>query len=207
MQLLHGAPNKPFVKVLLIVGIIIFAFWITSFFPDLVLTLIISTLTAFVLKPLVRILEFRLDLKRGVAIGIVFILVGSIVVLTLYETIPLLMSKIRLMYDQLKTFPIEEKLTLAAKEMAGHIPFIDPATIGEKVHHFMGLIIASATEAGGTAASYLMNLVIIPFITYFILAEGDEAIKKLVERIPNKYFEMTLNIIDKLSNELMSYLR
>ena len=207
MQLPHVNANKPFLKVLFIVGLIILCFWVASFFPDLVLTLIISTLAAFILKPLVRILEFRFGLKSGVAVGIVFLLVGGLVVLILYETIPVLVGRIRLMYDQLEHFPFEEKLTIAAKDMATHIPFIDSSTIGDKIHSAIQNILGSVESFTGAAASYLVNIVIIPFITYFILAEGDQGIKKIVERIPNKYFEMTMNIIDKLGNELISYMR
>jgi len=135
------------------------------------------------------------------------LLVGGIVIFTLVETIPLLISRVRLIYEQLRHFPFEEKLTVAAKEMAVHIPFIDPSTIVAKVHEFTQQLFQSASDVTGEAASYLVNLVIIPFITYFILADGDASIKKLVERIPNKYFEMSLNIMDKLGCELVSYLR
>ena len=199
--------NKPFVKVIAFLGLIIFLFWIASFFPDLVLTLIISTLVAFILKPIVRFLEFKLNLKRGVAIGIVFFLVGGIVVFTLFETIPLLIAHLRLLYEQLRQFPFEAKLTLGAKEMTAHIPFVDSATIGTKVHELLQQLILSAGDATNTAISYLVNLAIIPFITYFILAEGDLGIKTLVEKIPNKYFEMSLNIMDKVGKELISYMR
>jgi predicted PurR-regulated permease PerM len=207
MQLSHSISNKPFVKVVVIVGLIILGFWIASFFPDLVLTLIISTLSAFILKPLVRFLEFRFGLKRWFAIAVVFLLVGGMAVFILVETIPLLISRIRLMYGQLQNFPFEAKLTLAAKEMSARIPFVDPSTIGDKVHTFVQRLLDSLGETTGTVASYLANLLIIPFITYFILAEGDIGLKKLVERIPNKYFEMSLNIMDKLQRELVSYLR
>ncbi|MCX6120303.1 MAG: AI-2E family transporter [Ignavibacteriales bacterium] len=199
--------NKPFLKVIAFLGLIIFLFWIASFFPDLVLTLILSTLIAFVLKPLVRILESRLNLKRGVAIGVVFFLVGGIVVLTLVETIPFLIARLRLMYEQLRQFPFEAKLTVAAKEMTAHMPFVNSSTIDSKVHEFIQRIILSAGDATNTAVSYLANLLIIPFITYFILAEGDIGIKTFVEKIPNKYFEMSLNIMDKVGKELVSYLR
>jgi putative permease len=207
---MHGpfsSSNKPFLKVLAFLGLIIFIFWIASFFPDLVLTLILSTLIAFVLKPLVRFLEFKLNLKRSVAIAVVFIFVGGIVVFTLIETIPLLISRLQLMYEQLHKFPFEAKLTLAAKEMTTHIPFIDSSTIGMKVHSFIEKLLLSAGDATNTAVSYLVNLAIIPFITYFILAEGDLGIKSFVEKIPNKYFEMSLNIMDKVGRELVSYLR
>ncbi len=207
MHLSASTSNKPFLKVLAFLALIIFLFWIASFFPDLILTLIVSTLVAFILKPLVWFLESRLSLKRGVAIGIVFLLVGGIVVFTLVETIPILISHLQLMYEQLRQFPIEAKLTLASKEMTAHIPFIDSSNIGTKVHEFIQGLIQSAGEIAGTAVSYLANLIIVPFITYFILAEGDLGIKALVERIPNKYFEMSLNIMDKVGRELVSYLR
>jgi len=207
MQLSHSISNKPFIKVVVIIGLIIFGFWIASFFPDLVLTLIISTLTAFILKPLVRFLEFRFGLKRGIAITVVFLLVGGTSVFLLIAAIPILISHIRLMYEQLQNFPFEAKLTLIAKEMSAHIPFVDPSTVGDKVHAFMQRLLDSLGETTGTVASYLVNLLIIPFITYFILAEGDVGLKKLVEKIPNKYFEMSLNIMDKLQRELVSYLR
>jgi putative permease len=207
---MHPVPsiaNKPLVKVLAFTGLIILCFWIASFFPDLVLTLVISVLISFILKPLVRFLEFRFGLKRGLAITIVFLIITGLTLLILIETIPLLIGRMRGMYDQLKVFPFEEKLTIAAKEMASHVPFIDASTVGEKVHILIGQVLHSIGETTGTIASYLVNLLIIPFITYFILAEGDIGLKKLVERIPNKYFEMSLNIMDKLGRELVFYLR
>jgi predicted PurR-regulated permease PerM len=207
MIISQATVNKPFVKVLFFLGLIILGFWVASLFPDLVLTLIISILTAFVLKPLVYFFEYRFNLRRGLAIGIVFLLVGGITVFALIETIPILITRIRLMYEQLKQFPIEQKLTVAAQQVLIQIPFIESSTIGTKIHTLMQNILLSASEAAGTAASYLVNLAIIPFIAYFILAEGDEAIKKFIERIPNKYFEMSLNIMYKVSTELVSYLR
>ena len=80
MHLSASTSNKPFIKVIAFLGLIIILFWIASFFPDLVLTLIISILIAFILKPLVRFLEFKFNMKRGIAIGLVFLLVGGIVV-------------------------------------------------------------------------------------------------------------------------------
>jgi predicted PurR-regulated permease PerM len=207
MQISHSISNKPFVKVVFIIGLIVLCFWIVSFFPDLVLTLIISTLIALILKPLVRFLEFRYTLKRWVAISLVFVFVGGITALVLVETIPLLIGRIHLIYSQMQKFPIEEKLMIAAKELASHIPFVDPSTVGDKVHSFIQQMLNSLGEITGTIASYLVNLLIIPFIAYFILAEGDIGIKKFVENIPNKYFEMSLNIMDKLQRDLVSYLR
>lgn len=205
--MLPSISNKPLVKVLAFMGLIIFSFWIASFFPDLVLTLVLSVLVAFVIKPLVRILEFRLGFRRWAAILTVFITVTVLTALILAVTIPFLVSRIRVMYERLSMFPFEEKLTIAAKEIAGHIPFVNTATIGDKVHILIEQILQTIGSTTRTVASYLVNLIIIPFITYFILAEGDVGLKKFVERIPNKYFEMSLNLMDKLGKVLVFYLR
>jgi putative permease len=199
--------NKPLIKVLAITGLIIFGFWIASFFPDLVLTLVISALLAFVLRPLVRFLEYYFNMRRGIAIAVIFLTLAGIATAALLITVPIFVAQMQIMYDQLKVFPFEEKLTVAAREIAAQVPFLDPSSVGSKVHYFIGELLNSAGRITGTIATYLVNLAIIPFVAYFMLAEGDIAVKKLVERIPNKYFEMSLNIMDKLGNELVFYLR
>jgi predicted PurR-regulated permease PerM len=199
--------NKPFIKVLVIVGIIIFALWIASFVPDLVLTLVVSTLLAFILQPIVRFMEFHWGVRRSIAIAIVFLALGGGIVIGLVYLVPFLIARISTMYGQLQHFPLEQKLTLALSEITKHVPFIDQASLAEQVHANLQKLMQTLNDLGGAAASYLLNIVIVPFITYFILAEGDIGIKKLVERIPNKYFEMMLNVIHKLQRELTSYLR
>ena len=72
-------------------------------------------------------------------------------------------------------------------------------------------VIAAGTEFFGQfldgLASFLVNLAIVPFITYFILAEGDLAFKHLIEKVPNKYFEMTLNVLNRMQKDLVGYMR
>jgi predicted PurR-regulated permease PerM len=199
--------NKPFVKVLCIIGIIILALWIASFVPDLVLTLIVSTLLAFILQPIVRFMEFHWGIRRSIAIAIVFFVLGGSIVIGLVYLVPFFFARISTMYGQLQHFPLEQKLTLALSEITKHIPFVDQSSLAEQVHANLQKLMQSLNDLGGAAVSYLVNIVIVPFITYFILAEGNIGIKKLVERIPNKYFEMMLNVIHKLQRELTSYLR
>jgi predicted PurR-regulated permease PerM len=199
--------NRPFVKVLFIIGIIIGAFWIASFFPDLVITLIVSVLSAFVLRPLVTLLEFRLGLRRGFSIAIVFLVVGGITVLAAIELVPIAIDRIKSMYDGFKNFPFDQKLNEAAKNLTASIPFTDPNSVTNKVHDFVQSGLQGLGDMLASMAGFVVNLAIVPFITYFILAEGDTAIKKLIERVPNKYFEMTLNVLNKISTDLVGYLR
>lgn len=199
--------NRPFIKVLGLLALVIISFWVASQFPDLVITLIISLLAAFVLKPLVTFLEFRIGLRRSISIGIVFLVVGGGLVMLAVELVPFLIGRAQELYSSLKTFPFDQKLHEAAADLSARFPLLDPDMISQKVY---GLISGGTSFFGSMLeglASFLVNLAIVPFITYFILAEGDQAFKKLIERVPNKYFEMTLNIINRMENDLVGYLR
>ena len=199
--------NKPFLKVLFLIALIIVSFWIASYFPDLVLTIIISVLLAFILKPIVRFLEFRLAIKRSIAIALVFLFIGGIISLLAIELVPVAIEKMKEMYATCRTFPFEQKLSEVTKDIAAKIPFVNQATITQKVEGLIQSGLESIGEGLTSATGFLVNIAIIPFITYFILADGDAAVKKFVEKIPNKYFEMSLNVIYTLQNELVSYLR
>jgi predicted PurR-regulated permease PerM len=202
-----AASNRPLIKVLFILGIIILGFWIVSFFPDLVLTLIISILSAFILRPLVSLLEFRFGIRRIYSVSIVFLLVGGGLIIISIFVIPLAIERLKALYDGFKNFPFDQKLNEAAISLTANIPFTDPETVTRKVHELVQSGLQGLSGFLASAAGFLVNLFIIPFITFFILAEGDKAVKKLIERVPNKYFEMVLNVIDKIQKELVGYLR
>ena len=206
-KLIPATSNRPMVKVLFILGIIILGFWIISFFPDLVLTLIFSILTAFILRPLVALLEYRFGIRRIFSVCIVFLLVGGSLIVISVFFIPYAVNRLETLYDGFKNFPFDQKLNEAAISLTANIPFLDPETVTQKVHAFVQSGLQGLNGFLTSTAGFLVNLAIVPFITFFILSEGDTAVKKLIERVPNKYFEMVLNVIDKIQKELVGYLR
>ncbi|HLE32030.1 MAG TPA: AI-2E family transporter [Bacteroidota bacterium] len=199
--------NRPIRKVALLVSILLGCFWIASFVPSLVLALLLSALLAFILKPLVKFLEFRLGLRRSIAILCVFVLGGGSVVLASMKLVPVLIERAQLLYEQFRNFPFQVKLNEAAQDLAKHIPFVDPTTASLKAN----AMISTVTESIGAAVEDVFSLIaifaIIPFVTYFVLAEGDAALKNLIQRVPNKYFEMSLNVLNKIERDLVGYLR
>ena len=199
--------NRPFLKVAALLAIIIFCFWIASFFSGLVLTLIVSGLSAFVMRPLVQLLEFRLGLRRSLSIAIVFILAGGATVLGLMQIIPIFTNTVRSMYDAFKVFNFDDKLNEVAQGLTVHIPFIKSEDLVKKAHVALDAGLQMLGNTAGTLAGFAVNLAIVPFITYFVLAEGDGAMKKLIEHVPNKYFEMTLNVLHKIGSDLVGYLK
>ena len=199
--------NRPLLKVTSLLAIILLFFWMASFFPDLLTTTIISILAAFVLRPFVSFLEFRFGMRRSLSIGVVFLLLGGTFAFVAYETIPFLVDGARSMYESVKGFPFDQKLAEATKGISASVPMIDPENLALRIHAWVLQGQATLGNALTSAASLAVNLAIVPFVTYFILAEGDRGIEFLIRRVPNKYFEMTLNVLDKIRHNLISYMR
>lgn len=205
--MIRTASNRPAFKVVALLAIILLSFWIASFFPNLVVTLILSALTAFVLKPVVNVLEFRFGIRRSLSIAAVFLVAGTLTVTTLIYLVPFAVDRIREMYEGFRSFPFDAKLAEVVRNASSGIPFIDPDTATRKVHGVIDGAVDSLSNSMGAAAGFAVNFAIVPFITYFILAGWDRFLKTLIEHVPNKYFEMTLNVIYKIQTDLVGYLR
>jgi len=199
--------NRPLLKVSFLVGAIVLAFWLLSFFPDIVISLIISALVAFVMKPFVKFLEFRLGLRRSLAILIVFVVAGFALFEAAMYTGALLVDTVTSMVNNFKTFPFEEKLGESAQQIAAYVSFVDAKDVSDQIHSVIKAGKEMLDQAAGSALGFAVNLAIVPFITFFILAEGDIALKKLIQRVPNKYFEMTLNVLNRIQIGLIGYMR
>lgn len=201
------SPSHPLLKVTLLIASIVLAFWIASFFPDLVIALIISALAAFILGPFVSAVESRFGMKRVPAIIATFITIGGSLVYLLSLLIPIALDRLLSIHGQIRQFPFESKLQELTKGLEGSLPFINSASLAQSI---CGIIEHAADEAGSSlqkALGTLVTLVIVPFVTYFILADGRRAFTTLIERVPNRYFEMTLNVMQKIRRQLVGYLK
>lgn len=199
--------SHPFLKSVLLVITIVVLFWIASFFPDLVLALIISALAAFILSPFVSAFENRLGMRRVPAIITTFLTVGGAVAYLLSLLLPLAFDRLISIQEQIRQFPFESKLLELTKSLETTLPFIDGTSLAQSIEKF---IERAADVAGNTiqqALGTLVTLTIVPFVTYFILADGPGSFTSLIERIPNRYFEMTLNVVEKIRRQLVRYLK
>ncbi|HCA80032.1 MAG TPA: hypothetical protein DEP53_09895 [Bacteroidetes bacterium] len=205
---MHRIPvSNPLAKVVLLVAIIAVGFWIASFFPDLVLALIISALGAFILSPFVSALESRLGMKRIPAIILTFFTVGGSLVYLFATAGPVLLDRLLAIHEQMKQFPFETKLVELTKSLELSLPFIHAESLARAVHGMIGQATDAAGDSIQNAFGTLVTLAIVPFVTYFILADGHRAFENVIERVPNRYFEMTLNVIQKIRSQLVGYLK
>ena len=194
-------------KVAALVLILSASFAVACLFPALLIAVIVAVLLSFVLRPLVRFLEISVGLSRTFSIVVVFFLLAALAFFNGAQGIPVVIESARDLYTRFQHFPLDQKIDELVKGLASRIPVIDAQTASLKVRALIDNTVNSAGQGVATAAGSLFSFLIIPFVIYFALAEGDKATKRILEKVPNKYFEMTLNVVDKIQKDLIGYLR
>lgn len=66
--------------------------------------------------------------------------------------------------------------------------------------HFFG-------QLPGLITSFLVDLLLVPFIAYFMIRDGKTIKRNVVELVPNRYFEMALMVFNRIDQQIGGYLR
>ena len=199
--------SQPSSKVALLLVALSACFSIAALFPMLLTAIIASLLLAFILKPFVRHFEVHLGFHRNVSIAAIFVIAGGLLSLIAVKELPSLFATVSNLYISFRDFPFDAKLDEVVRDVTVNIPILDPQTVTRKIHAVMESSTQSLGANVAAIAGSAFSLLVIPFVTYFALSDGDRAAKRLLERVPNKYFEMTLNVISRIQEDLVGYLR
>jgi predicted PurR-regulated permease PerM len=79
--------------------------------------------------------------------------------------------------------------------------------IGQQVQNAATDVLKETPALLGGVLSGITFLVIVPLVLFFLLAEGRSIKRSLIEIIPNQYFEMVLNLLHRIDQQLGGYIR
>jgi predicted PurR-regulated permease PerM len=184
--------------------------YLIFFFSEIILMLIISVLLAMILDPVVKPLE-NIGLRRTTAIIIIVSFISVILFFVLSYLFPVLSQQIETLSQSISQAKIKDLMVQIDKKIIHYIPFIKPGTIATRLENFTSsLFIDSIGEISNLISSLLSTVaivVIIPFMTFFLLRDNKELKKGLLNIVPNKYFEMSYWVIMKISIQLGRFVR
>lgn len=193
-------------KVFLVTMAIALPIFVLSTFEDLFLILVISFTLTFILRPVVDYIE-NLGAARWVAVLIVFTGLGSIAVLGVVMLLPV----ISLQVGQITAAFSKERLTVMLNDLSTQLSVKIPFMKSEAIREQLNSALVSFGDSAGSALSGLLGtvatLALVPFITFFLLSDYYNMQKSFVRSMPNKYFEMSLNILHKIEDQLSKYIR
>ncbi len=169
-----------------------------------------SFVFAFILSPLVDMLESR-GLNRGAAILLIFLALGLFSFLIFKIVFPDFSQQINslaqlvqhqdpeTLVKKLQSFLSKQFSMLNNPEVAQNI--------SSKLYGLLQLLLQKSIDIVFSIISNFVLIMTIPFITFFFLKDGRNFKKSIIQLVPNRYFEMSLNLIYKSSEKLGAYIR
>jgi predicted PurR-regulated permease PerM len=165
-----------------------------------------SLAMTMVLKPLVDYLENK-GIPRPAAILGLYVIFGGLGVFALITIYPIIVLQVSNLTSSLDNEHLSAMLKDMAASISQQIPFIKADAISEKLNTILPELGKRAEESLTSALSLVASVIIVPFITFFLLNDYYKMQKALIENVPNKYFEMALNVVYKLEGQLSKYIR
>jgi putative permease len=169
--------------------------------------LIVATLVAYILNPLVRGLQVHVS--RTTATLIVFgLLVVTIVGVgaLIGPVVEQQIQDVRARIDPQRVTEAVQQLDAQLNEMSqtiggGEVRFEEQ--IDQKVKTWTSGVVNMAPDLLGL----LTNVVLVPFMAVFLLRDGPQIKRNLIWFVPNRYFEFSLEALHKIDVQLGNYFR
>lgn len=175
---------------------------------DLLVFVVIAAVLAYLLFPLVNALE-RHGLGRTAAASGVFLGLSLLLGLTAWLTVPVVAGQAAEWQARWADGRLYGLLEQIEADIAEALPFVEPGTLGLAAAAREGVegLHGHRLDFAAGALSLAGNLIVIPFVLFFLLRDGVALQKRLVALVPNRYFEFAMGVLYKIDAHLGGYLR
>lgn len=179
-------------------------------FLDVFIIFVVSFLLSAIFNPIVNFLETR-GVKRIFGTLFLFICFGGALFLSGFYLLPKIQEQLSRLAGLFSEFSISDQLQILELEINKIFPFIQEGTISHKVEEIIsGFFIKSIDHVSAILTSLVSIaaiLVIVPFITFFLIKDNKTILKGIINAAPNKYFEMSYYIVEKVNRQLGRFVR
>ena len=175
---------------------------------DLLVLVVLAGVLAYLLFPLVNALERR-GLSRTAATAAVFLGLSALLALAAVLTVPVVAGQAAAWHARWADGRLYGLLDRLEADLARAIPVLEPGALGlsAAVRRALDQLSSHALGYATNALSVMGNLIVIPFVLFFLLRDGVALQKRLVALVPNRYFEFTMGVLYKIDAHLGGYLR
>ena len=196
------------IRVLVFVALAAGAYYLLSGIGHVVRLLIVGGLLAYLFDPIARYLEAR-GVSRKLATVLIFVFLVLLLVTFVYTLFPAVVAQIVGLQQAFDVSDVDRLLYdidwiingVLGRFGAGtvDVPTVAYEWLAEQSGSLLSLI--------PSAVSLVTDIVIVPFIMFFLLRDGIEMKKTFISWVPNRYFEFALTVVHKSSVKLGAYLR
>lgn len=205
--------DRFFVRIIRIILLLIGFFLFLKMLPLLdrvIATLVAAILITTVLDPIVSTMENN-GVNRIGAILLVFLSIAIFLTIAVYAASPLITEQIDSLSKSLEDESPAHLVDTAKNVLFENIPFLKSPQVQQEVSTKLQVFINEVMNASFSAALTLMTsfpyLIIIAFSVFFFLKDGWIIKRAFVQAMPNRYFEISLIVIHKMTEQLGRYIR
>lgn len=145
--------------------------------------------------------------NRTLSILIIYILIGLLIYGIIQLVVPKVIEQAESFRGAYKEFELSDKLKNIEQWIEKNVPFLKRGDINKELQTFAKGSISKIQYLISGVLSTILFIILIPFISFFILRDRQSIKKGFIQLVPNKYFEMTVNILDKIEYQLSRFVR
>ncbi len=103
---------------------------------------------------------------------------------------------------------LESQLRAVDDSIKARLPFIESFDIaGEITNRGTSFVLAFFESLPSIVGSLTINLMLVPLLAYFIVRDGKQLKRRLIQMVPNRYFEMILMMLHQIDRQVGGYFR
>ena len=188
------------------------ALWGLWYFAGLVVYLVVGGLLAYLMRPLVHSLQ-GMGLGHLPAVIIAFVGVFGLLAFLVSTLAPFAVRQVTDLSQQFSIDAISTVVQTLEARLLAELPFLEEGVLLESLRGIADTLFVSDrlqntfSSALGLFTDLAYAVVVIPFVTFFFMKDGMRLRRSFLQLVPNRYFEVTLAILDKVESSLGRYLR
>ncbi len=181
-------------------------------YSTLIAYLILAMILSYILDPVVNRLQ-RMGLNRTLGITLTLSAVILFVVYVSTNVIPIFVAEMIELTNSLNIENIQRIASQVENRLASEYEFIPDNFLEEKVSGVIielfdfGRLSTVLSDVVGVFTNIFSAVLVVPFAAFFFLKDGTKIRRDLLTLVPNKYFETSLTLIDKIEKRLGLYFR
>jgi putative permease len=192
--------------ILCILGLITFS--LIFYVQNLLISLVLAFVLYYLLLPFINICERR-GMNRSLAIFMIYTLNSFFVISLFYIFIPLIIDQLSLLEDELPELQtgflgLVDKI----ENRVQSIFHLEEPLFREKLSRWM---ITQTSEYTTLIPKWisdsLTTLFLTPFLAFFMLRDGSQVKRQLLDFVPNRYFETSLKLLYDMNEQVGNFIR
>lgn len=181
-------------------------------YATLVAYALIAIILSYILDPIVNKMQAG-GLQRTFAIAITLSTLILLLVWISTNIIPIVANQMVELAGQLSLQNIQSIATQIENQLTDEFTFLPEGFLRDNLTAIfeelfdIGQLPAALSNIIGIFTNLFYAFLVIPFATFFFLKDGSRIRRDILQLVPNKYFETTLSLIDKIETRLGVYFR